>query len=421
MKSRKWFLVVVVGLVGFTMAAAAPHHPMPARPMGGMSRPGGAMPHPGAMPRPVAHPQVMHPSQSPFVGRPQMSFPGGHPGALTPQSQISRPPLNPVVSGNSGIRPLNTGPRPLVTNPHPNATRVTAARTTAAGQHHFVTPSGVAALSAASGKSPAEVALFLASQHGGWNHWGWGWGGWGWGWGGWWGSPGWGFWGINPFGLVPWGYGPGFSIGFGYHSGPWAFGLGYNFGYSPVMPYAPVFVGPPVGVVEANPQVLPQPEPVPPAAEAARPATTDFAQQGQELFLAGKYGDAVKVLRHAVVDDPHNGPLLALTGEALWAAGSYNEAAGAIQQSLLATPEADWTGVASRAARLIPAEAVGNLTRAIGEKETPDLRFLAGYQSFGAGKYDEAAVHLDLLLKKAPDDAVAKKLRDQAAKLAAGK
>jgi tetratricopeptide (TPR) repeat protein len=277
-----------------------------------------------------------------------------------------------------------------------------------------VTPSGVAALSAASGKSPAEVALFLASQRGSWNRWGWGWGGW-------WGSPGWGFWGINPFGLVPWGFGPGFSVGFGYHSGPWAFGLGYNFGYSPVMPFAPVFVGPPVGVAEADPQVLPQPEPVPPAGEAARPAPSDFAQQGQELFLAGKYGDAVKALRHAVVDDPQNGPLLALTGEALWAAGSYNEAAGAIQQSLLATPEADWTGVAGRAARLIPAEAVGNLGKAIGEKESPDLRFLAAYQSFGAGKYDEAAAHLDLLLKKAPDDAVAKKLRDQAAKLAAGK
>jgi thioredoxin-like negative regulator of GroEL len=188
-----------------------------------------------------------------------------------------------------------------------------------------------------------------------------------------------------------------------------------------VIGYSPAFVGAPEGVAEANPQVLPQPEPVPPAAEAARPAPSEFAQQGQELFLAGKYGDAVKALRHAVVDDPHNGPLLALTGEALWAAGNYNEAAGAIQQSLLATPEADWTGVASRAARLIPAEAVGNLTKAIGEKETPDLRFLAGYQSFGAGKYDEAAAHLDLLLKKAPDDAVAKKLRDQAAKLAAGK
>ena len=137
--------------------------------------------------------------------------------------------------------------------------------------------------------------------------------------------------------------------------------------------------------------------------------------------MAGKYADAVKALRHAVVDDPTNGPLLALTGEALWANGNYNEAAGAIQQSLLATPETDWVGVSSRAARLIPAEAVGNLARAIGDKESPELRFLAGYQSFGAGKFDEAAAHLDLLLKKAPDDAVAKKLRDQAVKLAAGK
>jgi predicted Zn-dependent protease len=160
---------------------------------------------------------------------------------------------------------------------------------------------------------------------------------------------------------------------------------------------------------------------LPAPADAAKPAGTDFAQQGQELFLAGKYDDAVKALRHAVVDDPRNGPLLALTGEALWAGGHYNEAAGALQQSLLATPEADWPGVAGRAARLIPPEAVGNLAKEIGDKELPELRFLAAYQSFGAGKYDEAAGHLDLLLKKAPDDAVAKKLREQAGKLAAGK
>jgi tetratricopeptide (TPR) repeat protein len=267
-------------------------------------------------------------------------------------------------------------------------------------------------LAAVSGKSPEQVRLFLASQN---HHDHWGWGGWGY--------PGWGFYGVNPFGFYPWGYGPGFSIGFGYHSGPWAFGLNYGFGYSPVMPYVPVYDLPaaPAVVADANPPLLPQAEAAVPPVEAARPATTDFAQQGQELFMAGKYADAAKALRHAVVDDPTNGPLLALTGEALWANGNYNEAAGAIQQSLLATPETDWVGVSSRAARLIPAEAVGNLAKAIGDKESPDLRFLAGYQSFGAGKYDEAAAHLDLLLKTAPDDAVAKKLRDQAVKLAGGK
>jgi tetratricopeptide (TPR) repeat protein len=147
----------------------------------------------------------------------------------------------------------------------------------------------------------------------------------------------------------------------------------------------------------------------------------DFATRGQDLFLAGKYPEAVKAFRHAVLDDPRNGPLLALTGEALWAAGNYHEAAGALQRALLATPEADWTGVANRAARLTPVDAVNNLAKALGKDELPELRFLAGWQSFGAGKYQEAAAHLDLLLKKAPDDQVAKKLRDQAVKLGEGK
>ena len=122
-----------------------------------------------------------------------------------------------------------------------------------------------------------------------------------------------------------------------------------------------------------------------------------------------------------MLDDPKNGPLLALTGEALWAAGNYNEAAGALQQSLLATPEADWVGVSSRAARLIPGEAVTALGNALNKEEQPALRFLAAYQSFGAGKFQEATAHLDIVLKKAPEDQVAKKLREQAVKLSEGK
>jgi tetratricopeptide (TPR) repeat protein len=309
------------------------------------------------------------------------------------------------------------GPKPLLTNPHPTTTPKPVA-TRAAAQRTLASPQSIAAANAASlsaavaaGKDPATVALYLASQNN------WGRGNWGWGWGGY--AP-FGFYGFSPFGFVPWGYGPGFGIGFAYHTGPFTFGLGYNFGYSPYMPYAPVYAEAPV-VVGAAPPLLPQPDAVlPPPASDAKPAQ-NFAERGQDLFLQGKYDDAVKEFRHAVVDDPKNGPLLALTGEALWAAGSYNEAAGAIQQSLLATPEADWAAVAGRAARLTPTEAVTKVGAALNAKEQPDLRFLAAYQSFGAGKYGEAAAHLDVLLKNAPNDQVAKKLREQAAKLNEGK
>ncbi|HEX3146811.1 MAG TPA: tetratricopeptide repeat protein, partial [Gemmataceae bacterium] len=200
----------------------------------------------------------------------------------------------------------------------------------------------------------------------------------------------------------------------------------------------PVIVADPgVPVLQSiNPPLIPQatgPAPAPPAAVGPTlppPAAVekpqaepeaDFAARGQEQFLAGKYADAVKSLRHAVLDDPKNGPLLALTGEALWAAGNFNEAAGAFQQSLLATPEADWKAVAHRAARLTPADSVTALGNALVKEEQPSLRFLAAYQSFGAGKWEEATAHLDVVLKKAPDDQVAKKLRELAVKASEGK
>jgi len=373
-----------------------------------------------------------------------MVQPSGRPTlpALNNPSLVGRPNL--VPTGPTGIR--STGPQPLLTNPNPSVTSTAkkpATGTTARSAYSAYPPAPVTALAAISAVrpdlSPATLAVYAYSQrnashpwwdpwgprrgyygYGGYGYGGYGYGGYGYGWGG----IGWAPYGINPF----W-FGPGFGIGIGYSSGPWSFGFGWggSFAYSPAIAYVPVYVEQPAVVVPGNPPLLPQggPELPPPAAaqpeKPADEANVDFAARGQELFLNGKYPDAVKTLRHAVLDDPKNGPLLALTGEALWAAGNYDEAAGALQQSLLATPETDWVGVANRAARLTPTESVTALAKALEKGEQPAMRFLAGYQSFGAGKYDEAAAHLEYVLKKAPEDQVAKKLRDQAVKLAGGK
>lgn len=426
-------------------------------------------------------------------------------GVGKPNPAVTGP--RPVITNGPGnsIKPqlLNAGPKPaitaggsgggnnvvgkpnttLLTNPNPGVTTrparttgpnpaQTAARSGAA--HHAVVAPQTAALAAASAfnpnLTPATLALYAYSQrnashpwwtpfgiplpgfggygYGGFGYGGYGYGGYGWGRG--WGayaSIGWAPYGFNPFwcgyGWPGYGYGSGFGIGFGYHSGPWSVGFGYggNFGYTPAIAYVPYDVEQPVIVEQppvvvgsvppvnapANPQLGPT---LPPPTQAEKPAAVekpavegdvDFAARGQEQFLAGKYADAVKTLKHAVLDDPKNGPLLALTGEALWAAGNFNEAAGALQQSLLATPEADWTGVAHRAARLTPVDSVTALGNALAKEEQPGLRFLAAYQSFGAAKYEEAIAHLDIVLKKAPDDQVAKKLREQAVKLNEGK
>ena len=133
--------------------------------------------------------------------------------------------------------------------------------------------------------------------------------------------------------------------------------------YSPpptvIVPSAPAAISPATETLP--PPVVDSARPVP-----ERPATElNFASQGMELFQAGKYPEAVRALRHAVVDDPRNANLLALTGQALFAAGSHGEAAGALQQSLATTPEADWASVSSKMTKLAPADATEGLRKAI--------------------------------------------------------
>lgn len=401
-------------------------------------------------------------------------------GSAKPQLLNAGP--KPAV-GAGGLNPGNLGHKPstqLLTNPNPGVSTRPArtmgpqpaqAGTRSAAHHHAVVAPQVAALGAVSAfnpnLTPATLALYAYSQrnashpwwtpygiplfgYSGYGYGGYGYGGFGYGGYGNGGYGGYGYghrhWGaFASIGWAPYGFNPFWfgGIGLGYHSGPWSVGIGYGWGfdYSPAIAYVPYYVEQPVIVEQppvvvnsapqANPALLPQTGPapatgptLPPPAAVEKPAAdgdVDFAARGQEQFLAGKYADAVKSLRHAVLDDPKNGPLLALTGEALWAAGNFNEAAGAFQQSLLASPEADWKGVAHRAARLTPVDSVTALGNALAKEEQPGLRFLAAYQSFGAGKYEEAIAHLDVVLKKAPEDQVAKKLREQAVKLNEGK
>lgn len=431
-----------------------------ARPGGNFGgRPGGVMPQPSVHPQPPVHPPAVMPqtSRPPITPSPGNRPPGIVPKNSNPPTAVRPQPNTPsglsgggrtTVPNHGGLagRPHGTGGGPpLLTNPDPS--RYGSTRPKPPGKTSGAKPPDAAAARAAAaaniaarvnnGVTPGALALYLYSQRNSRDRWwrpGFGYAGFGFGYPGFgygpfgypgFGYPGFGFYGFNPFLMIGFACGSGFGYG-----GPVGFGPGYGFGYSPVIPYAPVYQAPlaaPPAFGGVNPPLLPQgesvlptPGPVPPAGSPAE-LDIDFAQRGQELFLEGKYAEAVRALRHAVLDDPNNGPLLALIGEALWADEKYNEAAGAIQQSLLATPEEDWTAVAGRAARLIPAESVRKLAKALGEKELSEMRFLAGYQSFGAGKYAEAAAHLDYLLKDAPNDKVAEKLRDQAAKLAEGK
>ena len=86
----------------------------------------------------------------------------------------------------------------------------------------------------------------------------------------------------------------------------------------------------------------------------------------------------------------------------------------------MATPEADWSATAKATAPFgQTADATAAFKTAL-EKgmSQPELRFLAGYQAFASGQYQAAVTELDALLKIAPQDEVAKKLRASAQSLA---
>ncbi|HTU26534.1 MAG TPA: tetratricopeptide repeat protein, partial [Pirellulales bacterium] len=154
-----------------------------------------------------------------------------------------------------------------------------------------------------------------------------------------------------------------------------------------------------------------------PEEEEQRPL--DFAAQGEIDFKEGKYRLAVQSWRHALVDDPRNGAILLLLGQAFFALGQYDDAAGATQAALAMLPEDKWGVVVTHYKELYTN--IGDYTtqiraaeKARDEKpELPALHFLLGYH-FGYLNYPKQAVReLDKVLAQFPKDKIAQKLRDE--------
>ena len=108
-----------------------------------------------------------------------------------------------------------------------------------------------------------------------------------------------------------------------------------------------------------------------------------------------------------------------LLGQALFATGQYDEAAGATQAALSMLPEDKWGTVVTHYKELYPN--IGDYTtqfRALekardAKPDVPALHFLLGYH-FGYLNYPKQAVReLDKVLAVAPEDKIAKKLRDE--------
>jgi tetratricopeptide (TPR) repeat protein len=144
-----------------------------------------------------------------------------------------------------------------------------------------------------------------------------------------------------------------------------------------------------------------------------------FADAGETAFRAGDYRGAVYAWRHAVLDDPQNPVLVMLLGQALFATGQFDEAAGATQAAMHVLPKDQWGVVVVNFRELygnVPdyTTQLRALETAVAEKpDNPALRFLAGFHYAYLGYPQLAIDQLEKGLKAEPRDEMAKQLRDE--------
>jgi hypothetical protein len=210
-------------------------------------------------------------------------------------------------------------------------------------------------------------------------------------------------------------YGLGYGYGYGYPYYGYGYGYPYYYGYNPyAYSYGPYAYG--YGAY-ASPYSSGQAAPT--QQVAAGSDAEVFAQKGENDFKGGDYKAAVYAWRHAVLDDPQNGVLTLMLAQGLFAVGSFDEAAGAVQQGLQLLPEDQWGVVVTNYKELYGK--VGNYTAQLrilekAVKQQPDdpgLRFLLGYHYGFLGYPQHAVKQFDKALELAPGDQLAQKLRDQ--------
>jgi len=222
----------------------------------------------------------------------------------------------------------------------------------------------------------------------GWNSWGWGWG---------WPLIGWNNWGLG------WGWGLG-NVG-------WT-STSYPTYYDTTNVYPTTTLYADTAVADVQQPVAQQPALDPLA------TTGDFVADGEAAFRAGRYQDALRLWQHSMVDDPDNGAVVLLMGQAMFALGQYEAAANATQMGMQMLPESEWGNVVKNYTQLYGnIEDYTNQVRAAekardARADDGAVRFVLGYH-FGFLNYPKQAVReLDAALAIEPRDVGAEKLRD---------
>jgi len=168
-----------------------------------------------------------------------------------------------------------------------------------------------------------------------------------------------------------------------------------------------------------------QADPVEPTDEQMEDAA-QLTAQGEADFKAGKYQRAIRHWRHALLDDPHDGAVVLMLSQALFAVGEFNQSAGAVQVALPMLPEEDWGAVVAERGELYGngkdySEQLKALEQAAqAQPKSPALQFLLGYHYAFQNQPQRAVAQLDKVLEQAPKDEVARRLRDLTAEKLAG-
>ncbi|HWB14002.1 MAG TPA: tetratricopeptide repeat protein [Pirellulales bacterium] len=207
-------------------------------------------------------------------------------------------------------------------------------------------------------------------------------------------------WGYGGLAFLPYGFGyPLLGLGYGFGYPFYGYGYGYPYyGYSYPSYGGYAYYGAPSYAYEPSASNL------------------DFALLGEQDFRAGRYNEALRNWQHALLDDPQNGGLMMLLGQALFALGRFEEAAGATQLAMQMLPQNRWGTVVTNFRELYQNKDyqahLRALEAAIKTEDSPAKRFLLGFHYGYLGHPNEAVRQLDKAIELNPKDKLAAELRD---------
>jgi hypothetical protein len=120
-----------------------------------------------------------------------------------------------------------------------------------------------------------------------------------------------------------------------------------------------------------------------------------YHRETEDAFRAGQYESAVRLAKHALIENPKHGRFHELLSQALFAVGDYRGAAAALSQATSLTAVDDWGFVVRNHARYYRghdyAEQMGRLSRFIDEyPESADAWLVRGYHHGFLGHKDAA-------------------------------